>query len=177
MGEVVADKKDSLIGKAQNQEGHNFIVKLKRILESELDNRSLCELPSNYIEEFYEKDGIADRIAGEIKMNKAQLRKHFAMLKKIKLKIKSLDPNDKLDDESKIMLSKLSFLLAYATSRKEAGKEVFDKNLYEFIDFLLKKVRNGTRRDFEIFESLFEAIIAFHTYYEAQKEKGGSKHG
>lgn len=171
MGEVAMDKKESLLEKAERKEGSNIIEKILKVFkeEKELQGKNLSEFPPAYIEEFYEKGGIADKIAQNIQMNKAQLRKHFAMLKKIKLKIRSLSSDDKLDDETKILLSKLSFLLAYASSRKEAGKPVFDKNLYEFIDFLLKKVRNGTRKDFEIFESLLEAIVAFHAYYEAQK--------
>ena len=174
MGDIVSAKKGSLLAKVKNKDKGNVIQNIKEVLEEELEGRNLSQLPSTYIKEFYEKEGLADEIARNIHMNKAQLRKHFAMLKRIKMRLKSLKPNDEVDDETKILLAKLSFLLAYASSRKEAGRPVFDKNLYELVDFLLKKVREGTRKDFEIFESLFEAIIAFHTYYESLK--GGKKH-
>ena len=147
-------------------EGNGFTQKVEKFLRKELENKNLSQLDTEVKEALFMPGGIADKIAQDVRnINKTQLRKQFNQLKNVKHKVKSLHKGKGLSEEVRLGLARFAYLLAYTVNRKVQGKPLFDKSLYSLISFLVNKVREGTREDFELFENFVEAIIAFHTYY------------
>ncbi len=155
-----------VIKKIQEQEGNNFIQKTEKFLRKALESKNLSQLSTDIKEALFMPGGIADSIAKDVKsINKTQLRKQFNQLKSVKHKVKGLHKGEELSEEVRLGLTRFAYLLAYTVNRKVQGKPLFDKNLYSLISFLVNRVKEGTREDFELFENFVEAIIAFHTFY------------
>ncbi len=155
-----------VIREIEKQEGHSFTQKAEKFLREALKDKNLSQLSTEIKEALFIPGGIADRIAKSVRnINKTQLRKQFNQLKNVKHKVKSLSREEKLNEEVRLELSRFAYLLAYTVNRKVQGRPLFDKDLYMLISFLIKKVKDGTREDFELFENFVEAIIAFHTYH------------
>jgi len=115
------------------------------------------------IEKFIEPNGFAERIAKETKIKRSQLRKFFNEVKELKQKVLEIKPDEKLKSDIRIKVTALIPKLAYAS-----GRRTIDKNFYEFMKLLLLKLKDGKRKDFEAFDQIFEAIIAYHTYYHKE---------
>ena len=108
----------------------------------------------------------AEKLAQTTKIKRTQLRKYFNEIKQLKHKVRKAE-GDKIPEEVRIKLKRLIALLAYAASPKRG---LISKEFYELMSFLINKVSQGNRKDFEIFEEFFEAIIAYHTYYKPWEE-------
>ena len=108
----------------------------------------------------------AKKLAQNTKIRRTQLRKYFNEIKQLKHKIKKIE-GDEIPEEVRIKLKRLIALLAYAASPK---RDLISKEFYELMSFMINKVSEGKRKDFEIFEEFFEAIIAYHTYYKPWEE-------
>jgi CRISPR-associated protein Csm2 len=123
-------------------------------------------------EEFAPQGKIADVFAQSIKKVKTtQIRRYFNAVKRIEADLKN---NKKGWDAVKKDFYMLTPQFAYARGRDLITEEYFD-----FMTSCLKKVDCGTDEEkienFLKFANLFEAIVAYHKYYE-KKGKNQSKH-
>jgi CRISPR-associated protein Csm2 len=122
-------------------------------------------------EKFAPQEGIADVFAQHIKgrVKTAQLRRYFNAVKKIETDLK----NEKDCNVVKMDFSMLTPQFAYARGRGLITEEYFN-----FMTACLRKVDKGTDdekvENFLKFASLFEAIVAYHKYYE-EKDKNQSR--
>ncbi len=140
-----------------------FIYATNELLREEFEDKNL-NLSNINLEEFIKPNGIADKIAKETKIKRAQLRKFFNEVKNLKIQVSKLRKDDEvLDNNIKLKITALLPKLAYSVGRK-----TIDKNFYEFMKILLENVKEGTKKDFLAFEQIFESIIAYHTYYHRE---------
>jgi CRISPR-associated protein Csm2 len=140
----------------------DFLYACNNLLEEKLKEKNISGLN---IEEFIEPNGIAERIAKDTTIKRSQLRKFFNGVKELKQKIVEIKPDENLKPDIRIRVTALIPKLAYASGRK-----TIDKNFYEFMKLLLLKLKDGKRKDFEAFDQIFEAIIAYHTYHHPKEE-------
>ena len=113
------------------------------------------------IKAFIEPCGIAEAIAATITFKPTQLRKIFHQIKVIKQEVKGADSLKSLE----ISLIKLLPLLAYSK-----GRGLISEDFYELSKVLISKVREGLRKeDFDKFVDIFEAIVAYHRYYNPKE--------
>ncbi len=116
------------------------------------------------LEEWLDPEGIASKFAQKAKIERTQLRKYFDEIKNIKVSLKGLKENEGLPSQVKVKLMSLIPKFAYAKGRDLIGKDV-----YEFFSFSLKKLKEGKVKDFQAFENILEAILAYHTYHKPRK--------
>jgi CRISPR-associated protein Csm2 len=110
---------------------------------------------------FLEPKGIAEAIASTITFKPTQLRKIFHQLKTIK---QSLKGKDKINGDE-VHIIKILPLLAYSK-----GRNLISEDFYELIKALISKVReSGQTEDFSKFVDIFEAIVAYHKYYNPKE--------
>jgi CRISPR-associated protein Csm2 len=140
----------------------DFLYAVNELLKQELENKNLSNIN---IESFIEPDGVADKIAKNTTIKRSQLRRFFNQVKQLKNQVSKLKTEDSLTPELRLKIVALLPKLAYASGRK-----TIDKNFYHFMKILLEKVKEGTRKDFEAFEQIFEAIIAYHTYHHPKED-------
>ncbi|GAB6072075.1 hypothetical protein JCM14244_04520 [Venenivibrio stagnispumantis] len=140
----------------------DFLYAFNIVLERNLKGKNISELD---IEKFIEPNGFAEKIAKETTIKRSQLRKFFNEVKELKQKIVEIKPDENLKPDIRIRVTALIPKLAYASGRK-----TIDKNFYEFMKLLLLKLKDGKRKDFEAFDHIFEAIIAYHTYHHPKEE-------
>ncbi len=142
---------------------------VKEQLEKKLEKNSLSSLWDKDTESIiaYAED-VAKDVVKNVEIKRTQLRKYFNEIKTLKHKLKGVSDNGELPSEVRARLIRLKPLLAYAVSPK---RELISKDFYELMSFLIDKVKEGKKKDFKAFENFFEAIIAYHTYYEQQKDQ------
>ena len=107
------------------------------------------------IEEFIQKDGIADEFMkkrhGQIKIN--QLRNFFS-------EIKSIKP----ENFSSTNKARLEMSLAY-----DYGRNVITNDFYDLVTKLLSKINiENKKEDFKQFFEMVQALIAYHKYHSKQ---------
>ncbi|GIX41996.1 MAG: type III-A CRISPR-associated protein Csm2 [Leptospiraceae bacterium] len=140
-------------GKNQN----NFFETINNNLKKELINKNISELD---IKSYIRPKGIADEIAKNTKIKRSQLRKFFNQVKELKNQISKYQSDTPIPQELSLKITTLLPKLAYAV-----GRNTIDRGFYEFMRILLEKLEQGKRKDFDAFEQIFEAIIAYHTYH------------
>lgn len=150
------------IKKEKGWDNVDFLYAVNELLKQELENKSLSELD---IESFIEPEGVADKIAYKTKIKRSQLRKFFNEIKQLKNQVSKLKPEESISSELRLRIVSLMPKLAYASGRK-----TIDKNFYYFMKYILESLKKGTRKDFEAFEQIFEAIIAYHTYHYPKED-------
>ena len=155
-------KKIEEIKKEKKWDNVDFLYAVNELLKQELKYKKLSAIN---IESFIEPDGIADKIAHKTKIKRSQLRKFFNEIKQLKNQISKLKPEEPITAELRLKIVSLIPKLAYASGRK-----TIDKNFYFFMKNLLENVKEGTRKEFEAFEQIFEAIIAYHTYHHPKED-------
>ena len=111
------------------------------------------ELKEIDLEMFLEPNGFCEAIAAGIDFKPTQLRKLFHELRKLQYQ---------RDQSIRLNLLKLIPYLAYAK-----GRELIDDEFYSFSKELILKVEN--QEDFKIFVDIFEAIVAYHRYYNPKE--------
>lgn len=150
MGLNVRKDKDTL-KKRYNSLLKKIIKKLEKINFSELNE-----------EEFLQPNGLGEAIAKGIYFKRTQLRKFFMEVKNIKLLIE----REGISKVAEVKVIGLIPKLAYAKGRK-----LIDENFYQFMRTILKKLSEDlSKENFEKFEKIFEAIVAYHTYYNPKGE-------
>lgn len=112
-----------------------------------------------YLEEYLEPGGFCFKFAKEAKIERTQLRKYFDEIKQIKALIKGKEGDD-LEYKIRIKLAALIPKFAYAK-----GRRLIEKDVYEFFSLVLKEVKGGKVKDFNTFEQILEAILAYHRYH------------
>ena len=142
------------------------------------DERELVEKYKNFIDQvrsmiekngfsdeimkaFLEPKGIAEAIASTITFKPTQLRKLFHQIKAIKQEVKGKDSLK----SHEISLIKILPLLAYSK-----GRGLISEDFFELCKTLIKKVRESlNKEDFNKFVDIFEAIVAYHKYYNPKE--------
>jgi len=150
------------IKKTKGWNNVDFLYACNKLLEEKLKEKNISGLN---IEEFIEPSSIAEKIAKETKIKRSQLRKFFNEVKELKQKVLEIKSDENLKPDIRIRVTALIPKLAYAVGRK-----TIDKDFYEFMKQLLQTLKEGTRKDFEAFDQIFEAIIAYHTYHHPKEE-------
>lgn len=139
----------------------NYIHLMKN-LNNYLNQVYISSIP---VEEFIGPNGICQAIARGLTFRRTQLRKFFNEVKFIKIKLNSSSDEEVLKS-IKLRLVTLVPKLAYSH-----GKNLIDENFYEFMKLLITKLKDDfTPENFEKFEQIFEAIIAYHVYYNPKEE-------
>jgi len=103
--------------------------------------------------------GIAEAVACAITFKATQLRKLFYQVKLINQELKGETSIDRV----KVSIAKLTPHLAYAK-----GRELIDESFYRLTKEMLLKVK--TPDDFRRFVDIFEAIVAYHRYYNPKEQ-------
>ena len=150
------------IKKEKRWDNVDFLYAVNEILKRELRSKSLSGID---IESFIEPNGIADKIAKETKIKRSQLRRFFNEVKQLKNQTSKLKPTENIPQELRLKIISLMPKLAYASGRK-----TIDKNFYFFIKYMLENLKERTIKDFNIFEQIFESIIAYHTYHHPKED-------
>lgn len=142
------------IGKLEEKTIQFHYTLLLENLTNYLDNLGISSLN---IEDFIGPDGICQAIAKGLTFKRTQLRKFFNEVKTIKINLRS----NPTDNSIRIRLLALVPKLAYST-----GKKLIDEGFYHFMKTLISKLNEDfTAENFEKFEQIFEAIVAYHVYY------------
>lgn len=132
---------------------------LLKNLTNYIDNLGISSLN---MEDFIGPDGICQAIAKGLTFKRTQLRKFFNEVKTIKINLRS----NPTDNSTRIRLLALVPKLAYST-----GKKLIDEGFYHFMKTLISKLNEDfTVENFEKFEQIFEAIVAYHVYYNPREE-------
>ncbi|HHG75106.1 MAG TPA: type III-A CRISPR-associated protein Csm2 [Persephonella sp.] len=141
----------------ENKEIPKAYKKLMENLTELIDNTDLSNLD---LQKFLEPNGYAEAIAVGIKFKRTQLRKFFAEVKAIQVQEKSKNEVNSLD------IIKLIPKLAYSQARG-----LIDDNFFKFMKILLDKIRKSkSKKDYEKFVDIFEAIVAYHYYYNPKED-------
>ena len=110
-------------------------------------------------EEFIKPQGICEGIATGITFKRTQLRKFFA-------EVRLIQKETKEENISPIKITKLVPKLAYSKARN-----LIDNEFFLFIKTLLEKVRKTRKKeDYDKFVDIFEAIVAYHYYYNPKED-------
>ncbi len=139
-----------------------YIDMITYLLKEKLRNNS--NFSNLKLEEWLEPEGICFKIAKDAKIERTQLRKYFDEIKNIKILLRGLDEENKIPQKAKIKLTALIPKFAYAK-----GRDLIKQDVYEFFSFCLKKVKDGKKKDFNSFEQILEAILAYHTFVRPKK--------
>ncbi len=132
----LADKYEELIG--------NIVKGISKI----------DSISDELLELFTKPSGFGEALGICIGFNRTQLRKLFSEIKRLQLM--NLD-----DDKLSLKLSLIVPKIAYARGRK-----LIDEEFYKLLKTLIEKVKaSHVREQYRNFVQIFEAIVAFHTYY------------
>ncbi len=144
--EIVNLYRKLMLGSKDNNQDTvvNYIGTLNKFLEIDIEN-------------FLKHEGICEAIGAGIDFKTTQLRKLFHSIKSIKHEVKK--GGKKLHK----LRVKLMPVLAYAK-----GRDLIDKEFFEFAKACLAKIKDNN--DFEIFSEIFEAIVAYHRYYNPSNQ-------
>ena len=130
----------------------------------EIDN--VVMLKNISTKEYADVGGYADKIAKRHKndLKTTQLRKFFGV-------VKSFEHKNKWEDvEVEFYLLKPK--LAAARGRKVGGKPLIPLDFYNVVMKMMEKVDVGSENDkienLEVFINFFEAIVAYHRFYNAK---------
>ncbi|HHG74681.1 MAG TPA: type III-A CRISPR-associated protein Csm2 [Persephonella sp.] len=135
--------------------------KYEQFIEKTKDIINRYGFSEDVVRAFIEPSGVAEAIASTITFKPTQLRKIFHQIKSIKQEVKGeadLGSNE-------ISLIKLLPLLAYSK-----GRGLISEDFFELSKTLIAKVRESKKReDFNKFVDIFEAIVAYHKYYNPKE--------
>jgi len=109
---------------------------------------------------------LAEKIAKDLKLNPTKIRKFYDFVKKAKI-MKQLGQEVDLKRD----LNRFIAILLY-----DAGREENKKSMREFAEGMrqiAEKVKAHSKLEyaFNIFVDFFEALVAYHKYYEAVKKE------
>ncbi len=144
--EIVNLYRNLMLGTKDNQQDTvvNYLNSLNKFSEIDVEN-------------FLKHGGVCEAIGAGIDFKTTQLRKLFHSIKSIKQEVKK--GGMKLHK----LRVKLMPVLAYAR-----GRDLIDKEFFEFSQVCLTKIQDNY--DFEVFSEIFEAIVAYHRYYNPSNQ-------
>ncbi len=159
---------EDTIKKMESGKNREEVQKLRNKIDKSYN--ALCKELNRYIgnlnslnvidlESMVGASGVAEAIACCITFKATQLRKLFYQVKLIHQDIKKEGDVGRL----KVSIAKLIPHLAYAK-----GRDLIDENFYQLTKNMLLKVE--TSEDFRIFVDIFEAIVAYHRYYNPKEQ-------
>jgi len=158
--EELKDLKENV--KKIKEEIPNIYKDLMNLLNQKIDNIKLSELDE---EEFIQPDGLCEAISIGLQFKRAQLRKFFSEIKNIKAELQKAN-SDNTNHNIGVRLIAVIPKLAYSQ-----GRGLIDEEFYLFMKTLIKNLRNElTKENFKKFDQIFEAIIAYHRYYNPKEE-------
>lgn len=146
-------KKNQSRNKNKKQDNNSEIDKIIKKIENV---SSFSEIkPKDYADE----DGYAAIIAKELKkLNTNQLRKFFGAVRDIEKK------KEWSDIEPELYLLKPKFAVS-------VGRKLIPKDFFKVMNVCLNKIDVGEndekKENFNTFVKFFEAIVAYHKYYES----------
>lgn len=146
-------KKNQSRNKNKKQDNNSEIDKIIKKIENV---SSFSEIkPKDYADE----DGYAAIIAKELKkLNTNQLRKFFGAVRDIEKK------KEWSDIEPELYLLKPKFAVS-------VGRKLIPKDFFKVMNVCLNKIDVGKndekKENFNTFVKFFEAIVAYHKYYES----------
>jgi CRISPR-associated protein Csm2 len=140
----------------------NNYKNLMKILNQKIDIIKLSELDE---EEFIQPEGLCEAISIGLQFKRAQLRKFFSEIKNIKADLQKANPDD-TNRNIGVRLIAVIPKLAYSQ-----GRGLIDEEFYVFMKKLIQNLRNELNKEnFKKFDQIFEAIIAYHRYYNPKEE-------
>jgi CRISPR-associated protein Csm2 len=114
----------------------------------------------------------AEEIAKYLRLNPTQIRKFYDFVKKVKI-MKQLGQEVDLKRD----LNRFIAILLYDAGREENKKSM--KEFAEGMRQIAEKVKAHSKLEYayNIFVDFFEALVAYHKYYEAVSKKENEREG
>jgi len=111
---------------------------------------------------------LAEKIAENLKLNPTKIRKFYDFVKKVKI-MKQLGQEVDLKRD----LNRFIAILLYDAGREENKKSMNMKEFAEGMRKIAEKVKAHSKLEYayNIFVDFFEALVAYHKYYEAVKKE------
>lgn len=125
------------------------------------------ELIANLQEDYNTLHEKARNIASSIQINSTKLRKFYNHVKKIE--VSGLAETD-VEKTLKRELNKFLAVLLYDVGREERNQEQLKKlaeGMKKVVDVVKQKNGVEIKRAYNLFTDFFEALVAYHRYYEA----------
>lgn len=116
----------------------------------------------------------AEEIAKYLRLNPTKIRKFYDFVKKVKI-MKQLGQEVDLKRD----LNRFIAILLYDAGREENKKSMNMKEFAEGMRQIAEKVKAHSKLEyaFNIFVDFFEALVAYHKYYEAVSKKENEREG
>ena len=145
-------------GQQQTRGNNNLQENFKEVVE-------LIEQHEVNYDQLHEK---AEKIAKDLKLNPTKIRKFYDFVKKAKI-MKQLGQEVDLKRD----LNRFIAILLYDAGREENKKSMNMKEFAEGMRQIAEKVKSHSKLEyaFNIFVDFFEALVAYHKYYEAVKKE------
>jgi len=125
------------------------------------------ELIANLEEDYNTLHEKARNIASNIKINSTKLRKFYNHVKKIELSgLAETDAEKTLKRE----LNKFLAILLYDVGREERNQQQLKElaeGMKKVVDVVKQKNGAEIKKAYNLFTDFFEALVAYHKYYEA----------
>jgi CRISPR-associated protein Csm2 len=125
------------------------------------------ELVANLKEDYNTLHEKARNIASNIKINSTKLRKFYNHVKKIE--VSGLAETD-VEKILKRELNKFLAVLLYDVGREERNQEQLKElaeGMKKVVDVVKQKNGAEIKKAYNLFTDFFEALVAYHKYYEA----------
>jgi len=132
------------------------------IFEGAAKEKSLAEIVENNAGKLFNRGSILEKYVEQIsgKIKRAQLRKFYNYIRSLETQWRDKPGDQNLTKEDRLKLLKINVYLAYAVGRNLIPKDSLDK----LFGLMIDRVR--TYSDFRALIDVFEAIVAYHVYYE-----------
>jgi CRISPR-associated protein Csm2 len=116
----------------------------------------------------------AEEIAKYLRLNPTKIRKFYDFVKKVKI-MKQLGQEVDLKRD----LNRFIAILLYDAGREENKKSMNMKEFAEGMRQIAEKVKAHSKLEYayNIFVDFFEALVAYHKYYEAVSKKENEREG
>jgi len=149
-------------GQQQTRGNNNLQENFKEVVE-------LIEQHEVNYDQLHEK---AEKIAKDLKLNPTKIRKFYDFVKKVKI-MKQLGQEVDLKRD----LNRFIAILLYDAGREENKESM--KKFAEGMRQIAEKVKAHSKLEYayNIFVDFFEALVAYHKYYEAVSKKENEREG
>jgi CRISPR-associated protein Csm2 len=153
----------------QQTRGNN---NLQKNFEAVVELIEQHEVNYDQLHELAEK--IAKDIVKDLKLNPTKIRKFYDFVKKVKI-MKQLGQEVDLKRD----LNRFIAILLYDAGREENKKSMNMKEFAEGMRQIAEKVKAHSKLEYayNIFVDFFEALVAYHKYYEAVSKKENEREG
>ncbi len=127
---------------------------VKNIKDVIAEVKSLESMAKLKPEVYAEKDGWADVVVKNAKINATQLRKIFHHIKQLKREFK------KPENFNRAKIAMIMPSLAYAR-----GRQHIEEDMYDLLTLCFGQNKCRNKDDFDSAANFLEAILAYHKYY------------